>query len=192
MNEKYKTKGYVNWSGGKPFNGRMSYSIRLKNEEKWFQCGPADPKVQKGDLVEFEYETNNGYYNVLVDTISVIDLGATPKSHSNSVPSTFSPGNHKGGSKDQYWDERFARDIENDKHRKANEVKIQYQAARNAAIATVDILTREKALIIPEKKGAASEVIMAKIEDLTNEYFHKTGSVGVGTSETEQENREAA
>lgn len=192
MKEKQKTKGYVSWSGGKPYRGQMSFTIRLKNEEKWYQCGPADPKVQKGDLVEFEYEENNGYYNVFVDSIRVIDLGATPSSGTSGVSGPKYSSGNKGAGKDGYWDERLSRDIENDNYRRGNDIRIQYQAARNSAIAVLDILTREKALIIPDKKGAASEVIMAKLEDLTNEFFHKTSAVGVNTSETVEEDREAA
>lgn len=188
MQEKHKTKGYVSWSGGKEFRGRMLYSIRLKNEEKWFGCGPTDPKVKKGDLVEFEYEDSNGGYDVLIDSIRVIDLGADAKPTMGNLKSAVP----NEGSKNGYWDERLARDVENDKYRKENDLKIQYQAARNSAIAVLDILTREKALIIPEKKGAASEVIMAKLEDLTNKFFQDTNNVGAKGDETVQEDREAA
>lgn len=186
MNEKHRTKGYVSYAAGRPFRGQMQYSIRLKNEEKWFSCGPADPKIKKNDLVEFDYEESGGYYNVFVDSLRVIDLGAEPSAKPSGQ-------NNTGVSKDVYWDERFTRDLANDKYKRENDLRIQYQAARNAAIAVLDILAREKALIIPEKKGAAGEVIMAKLEDLTNEFFHKTSTIGAGTeNETEQEDRKAA
>jgi len=142
--------------------------------------------------VEFEYEQVNGGYGVFSDTIQIISPGAT----SSYTPKTNWSGNKNNssnaGSKDGYWDDRLQRDIENDKYRKENDIRIQYQAARNSAIAVLDILTREKALIIPDKKGAANEVLMAKLEDLTNLFFHKTSAVGVSTDEAFEESSKEA
>jgi len=182
MNEKMKMKGQVKWCDGKDFRGKKLWSFTLKEAEGFFGCGISDPKVRKGDTIEFYYEVVNGRASVIVDTINL--LSGAP---SDRVPGNSDSGNQPnkangtGGSNAQYWEDKTKRDIENDEYRRGNDIRIQYQSARNAAIEVTGILVAAGTLIIPEKKGAGAEVILAKIEDLTNEFFQKCSAVGVST-----------
>jgi hypothetical protein len=173
-------KGYVNWCGSNDFHGKKLWSFRLKNEEKWFNTGEMDPNIAKGELVEFNYDVNNGRYVVDLPSLVHINVGTAVSTNGVSTGRMA-----KRGNKDDYWDERLARDIENDEYKRQNDSRIQYQSARNAAITVVDILLREKALKVPEKN--AYDVIMGKLKDLTNSFYDETSTF----SEIEQENKEA-
>jgi hypothetical protein len=187
MNEKFQAKGRVKWSGSNKYNGKTLYSFRLDNQEGFFGCGVADPKVKSGDTIEFSYEVVNGRSSVLLDTISLVSSGPSERPSGNKSHGTSSypkdggvplgnAANYK--EKDTYWKDKESRDLVNDEYRRGNDIRIQYQSARNAAIAVTDILVKAGAIIIPEKKGAGAEAIMGKIEDLTNEFFAKCSAVG--------------
>lgn len=164
-----QAKGQVTYVGGKPFKGKTLWSFRIGNDDKWFRTGLVDPQLVKGDYIEFFYTEVNGGYNADVSTIHKIPTGT-----SSVVPGGVgslgiqgnrgSPGSH---GRDTYWEEKAVADKERD-------LRIQFQSARKDAIALVDILLREKALKLPEKQGAAYDVILGKIKDLTDEFFEDT------------------
>lgn len=171
-----EAKGYVNYVGSKQFGNRTAWSFSLKNQEGWYRTGSTDPKISKNDLISFQYTTGRYGNEVDVASIRKVDLSASDGG-GDAAPKSRGFGG-ANAAKDEYWAAKEARDIKNEGHRLENEKRIQYQSARNAAIAVVDILTREKALIIPEKKGAGAEVILGKIEDLTNQFYEATTSLG--------------
>jgi hypothetical protein len=177
-----KQSGYVQYVGEKTFHNKVQWSIRIQDVEKWFNAD-FNPQLRRMDNVEFEY-TEKGKANVIVPgSIRPVNLGnPTPNS---PAPAQANSGSVRPGAvtRDGYWAEKLEFDKVNDKYRKGNDLRIQYQSARNAAISVVDILTREKALIIPEKKGAGVEVVLGKIEDLTNEFYAKSSAVGSDLSE---------
>lgn len=184
-------KGYVDYVGSKDFGNRRAYSFRIRDVEKWFRTGSVDPKLQKNDLITFQYTDVKGNGEVNVGSIQKLDLSAPDSGayagsdgggYSKPAPraSGFSKSSD-AAEKDLYWRNKEARDLKNEGHRLGNEKRIQWQAARNSAIAVVDILTREKALVIPEKKGAGSDVILGKIEDLTQAFYESTTNLGVET-----------
>lgn len=180
-----QTKGYVDYVGGKDFGNKKLWSFRIRGQEIWFRTGSVDPKLQKNDHIEFEYSEGRSGAQVDVASIRPVsrDSGA-------DAVATVDPPQYRGNNfsrkpssdaaeKDLYWRNKEARDLKNEGHRLGNEKRIQFQAARNAAIATVDILVRAGTLVIPEKKGAGAEVIAGKISDLTNEYYESTTNLGV-------------
>jgi hypothetical protein len=179
MNEKIKMKGQVKWCDGKDFRGKKLWSFSLNGEDGFFGCGISDPKVKKGDTIEFYYEIVNGRASVIVDTINLLSSAPSDRAPGNSG-SNYQPNkaNGTGGGNAQYWEDKTRRDLENDEYRRSNDVRIQYQSARNAAIEVAGILVAAGLLQIPEKKGSGYEVVMGKIEDLTNEFFHKCSAVG--------------
>lgn len=163
-------QGYVTYAGSNDWKGKKLYSLKMADQDGWFNCGTEDPKVKKGDRIKFDYEELNGKFNVKVASISTIGDGVASVSDS----ATRASGGTKGGNTG-YWDERLSRDVENDVYRKANDLRIQYQSARNASISVVDTLLREKALKLPVKDPY--EAIMGKIEDLTNYFYAKCSGI---------------
>lgn len=172
-----KAKGYVSYLGGTQYKGETLYSFRLKNEDRWYRCGTKQPAISKNDLIEFEYEDKDGFGNVDVNSIKRVDLGAS--SDTPAVRTAEYRGNSGGLSKDDYWKNKETRDMANEEHRKGNELRIQYQSARNAAITVVDILLREKILKLAAKAEDNVSVVLGKIEDLTNEFFAKCTNMEV-------------
>lgn len=171
-----EAKGYITYAGSKSFGKKTLYSFRISTEEKFFGTGEIDPKVKKNDFVKFTYTERNGYFNVDPNSIEHIGattggVGAPAQGNSNGV--------RQGSTRDAYFADKFAFDKENDKYRKANDLRIQYQSARNAAISVVDVLLRERALKLADGPKADNvAVVMGKITDLTNQFFSDCSAVG--------------
>lgn len=177
-----QSKGYVSYCSSKPFGNKMLWSFRLKNEEKWFGCGETDPKVKTGEQIEFSYTEKNGRYNVEIPTI--VRFTADTTVH-NGTPSKNLTGNTNSGGREEYWNDKAAKDVEKD-------LRIQWQSARNAAIEVVGILVSSDSLKLPEKNK--SDAILGKIADLTDKFYAESGAVGAevdgagaGDSETSSE-----
>lgn len=187
-----KIKGIVSYVGSNAWKGKTLYSLRVQNEDKWFNLGETPTSAAKGDFIEFEYTEHNGKNNIVGGSIVRLDSAPSVVVGASTVPSrTFGSAPRKSGNKDDYWEKRLDFDLAKDAYHKNNDIKIQYQSARNAAISVVDILVREKALKLPAKEPA--DAILGKIEDLTNEFFAKTSNValpGVGV-ESESESNSA-
>lgn len=173
-------KGYVSYHSGKPMYGKILYSFRLKTEDKWFNCDVQDPKLSVGDHIEFEYSDKNGKAQVNVPSIR--RLPGTAEVHqgtsSGALGATATAERPKSEYqlKEEYWRAKEARDIANENHRKANEVRIQYQAARKDAVQVVGFLVANDKLKLPEKN--AVDAILGKITDLTERYARETGAIG--------------
>lgn len=174
-----KMKGYVNYVGSKPFKGKNLWSFRVRDSDKWFRTGLVDPQIQKNDYVEFDFTEVNGNANVDVSSIVKRAASAAPVIV-GGVGSLGGERSSQPNGKDTYWEDKAKADVERDK-------RIQYQSARKDAIATVDLLLREKALKLPEKLGAAYDVILGKIGDLTDEFFAASSSPKNVEAETVQE-----
>ena len=164
-------KGYVGFLNEKNFKGRVLYSFILKNDDRWFRTGMVKPEIKKGDHVEFSFEEKDGGYSAQIDTITVLPSSSGEPIRGQSSRNFVGGGNQK----DDYWANKESRDIENDRYKRDNDIRIQHQSARNAAITLVDILLREKALKLPESPGKMYDVIMGKITDLTHQFFEDTG-----------------
>ena len=177
------TKGYVTYAGNNLFKGKKLFSFRISTEDKFFGTGTVDHKLQKNDYVEFEYSHDNGRYTVDVSSIRhIANQESSPAGNPNQ--GTKGTGNNSSGGASSYWDTKAARDVENDAYRKANDLRIQYQSARNAAITVVDVLLREKLLPLAKSDKADNvSVVLGKIHDLTDEFMDKCTSYnsGLGT-----------
>lgn len=166
-----QAQGRVSYVGSKPYGSKVLWSLRLQNNDAWFNCGERDPNVKSGDNVEFEYTVNpNGKSQVSIPTVRVL-AGATATTVTQSQPSS----SFKGNGKEEYWENRAADD-------KLKDLRIQHQSARNAAIEVVGILVSKDLLTLPGKN--ASEAVLGKISDLTERFYKETTDV---TSETDAE-----
>lgn len=168
--------GYVSYVGNNNFKGKTLYSFRLQNEDKWFNCGGTDPKVAKGDKVEFDYTDKNGRGEVSIPSLR--KLGGSNEVHQGTSSSALTAASSSGGglSKDQYWVNKEKKDEAKAEEYAANNLRIQWQAARNSAIEITGILVTAGVLTIPAKNGG--EAILGKVHDLTERYFKETGAVG--------------
>lgn len=169
------TKGYVTYAGSNVFGRKTLYSFRISSEDKFFGTGERNPNLAKNDYIEFDYTENNGRYNVDVSSIKPV---AREESGANKTASSGAGSVQRDLTKDEYWRRREERDIEKDDGYATNNLRIQYQSARNAAISVVDVLLRERVLKLAD--GAKADnvaVVLGKIHDLTDDFYARCSKV---------------
>lgn len=146
-------KGTVKALGKRDWNGKTMYSIKV--DDDWYGTGAENPKVDKGDLIEFDYTENGKWKNADVKTISVLRKGSEVfKASTKSV--AF-------GAKDDYWKKREERDV-------ITQQIIQLQSSRNSAIALADVLLKNGAVKLPEAQAKKMDVVIALVKDLTGNF----------------------
>ena len=146
-------KGTVKALGSRDWNGKTLYSFKVDDE--WYGTGQENPKVDKGDLIEFDFTTNGKYKNVDIKTISVLRKG--------SEVIRASTKNVAFGAKDDYWKKREERDV-------ITQQVIQLQASRNSAISLAGLLLTNNAVKLPEAQAKRMDVVVALVKDLTGMF----------------------
>ena len=83
-------------------------------------------------------------------------------------------GQSGGNSKDTYWEDKAARDIQ-------VQAGIQWQASRNSAIALVDVLLKNGMVSgLPTAKGKQADAIVALVDEYTEVMYLQTDEVMKG------------
>lgn len=146
-------KGTVKALGKRDWNGKTLYSIKVDDE--WYGTGTDNPKLDRGDLIEFNYTENGKYKNADVKTISVLRKGTEVFKASTK--------NVAFGGKDDYWKKREERDV-------ITQQVIQLQSSRNSAIALADVLLKNGAVKLPEAQAKKMDVVVALVKELTGNF----------------------
>lgn len=156
-------QGTVQYVNEKPWNGKVLYSFKLSNDDSLYMCGVSRPNVKKGDYVNFDVTVNpKGQQLVDAKTLKV------------AVPE-IATGRSGGDSWKPPEDKR--------------QRTIEWQAARNSAIAAADVILKNGALKLPAKESGKYDVVVALIMDLTKKFFEEThvlGEVKKAEKEAEQ------
>lgn len=163
-----QSKGYVKWVGSKPYGSSLSWTFRLNDVDMWFNCGAVDPKLNKGDHIEFEYTEKNGRSSVQSATIRKLAGGEIHQGTASATLAAKSTGSVSSG-REEYWNEKAKSDVQKD-------LRIQWQSARNAAVEVAGILVANGILKLPEKNP--TEAVLGKIADLTERYFNESKGIG--------------
>jgi len=162
-------KGTVKALGSKPYGSKTMYSFKV--DEDWYGCGSDDPKVSKGDLIEFDFTENGRWKNVDVKSISVLR-------HGTEVIKTSSRKMAIGGARDDYWNRKEERDI-------ITQSVIQLQSSRNSAIALADLILKNNAVKLPEAQAKRMDVVVALVSDLTSKFEEEATAKRSGTTSEE-------
>lgn len=134
---------------GKAFNAKVD----LGSEQKWYGCGFAKPAFAVGTNISFDVKVNGKWENIDQDSVQVVAQGPVAK-----APATAS-GKSSYAAKDDYWNRKEERDVQNDKNREIG-------ASRNTAIAFVNLLIQNKGLDLSKvkKAGEIEGIIFQAVE----------------------------
>lgn len=162
-------KGFVevlSSKSGKTRQGRpwTAYSLKISDTngdemEPWFQCGFADPGLNKGDYIKFTAEKNDkGAYTVNVDSIK---KAKNPPARVQKRDTGNGGGGSSGGSGYNSEAQRADR---------------AYHASRGSAIELVNILMQHQSLPVSVAQGKAGKAkryaeILAFVDKITVRYF---------------------
>lgn len=167
-----QVQGVVSRVTSKDWQGTALYSFQLENDGRWFRTGRTPPTFVNGVNIAFDVVTDpRGNNNVDIHTVQQVAGGAAqavPVSAVTQVSGLPSLPVAQGVSKDQYWNEKDRYDKE------IRQPAIEYQAARNAAIALVSAMLVHEALPgITKTANAAkrAEVIEATVDQYTEKFF---------------------
>lgn len=144
-------QGTIAYVNEKNWNGKTLYSFKLANDQTLYTCGTQRPAAAKGDFVTFEgKELANNRFEVDLRSINV--RKAEVAVAGRSFP-------------------RF-----DDSKRQET---IEWQAARNSAIAAAGVILQAGALKLPAKEADKFAVVTMLISELTNKFFKETKTLGV-------------
>lgn len=147
--------GKVAFLNEKNWNDKTLYSIKLQNDNSLYMCGESKPDCAKGDFVSFGYkEGRSGRFEVDVKSIKV------------KKAEVVQAGGGRSWKMDTGYDKR--------------QETIEYQAARNSAIAAAGVILQANALKLPAKEADKYGVVIELIGTLTDKFFAETKTLGKG------------
>lgn len=170
---------------GKAFNIQM-------DDGEYYGYGFNAPNFGEGAEIGFDVQYNGQYKNVIVESVQVYNGGQQPQQQQggggyqnrgqgggrgNGGGGNYNRrgGGGRGGNnnaKDAYWKEKERKDEVKDKG-------IRYQAARNAAIAVVDVCLKNDCLSLPAKKGDRLDAVLAVVDEITERFDFATDAVRI-------------
>jgi hypothetical protein len=133
-------QGVVSKVLDRKFGNRTFYSMALRGVDGFFGTGAKRPPSE-GSYVRFNSTTNAKGYPEVDGLIEVVPEGEAGPASSVSQVAQSSKGSG-GLSKDQYWSNKEARDIVNDRLREVG-------ASRNTAISLIDLAIRNEVIKLP-------------------------------------------
>jgi hypothetical protein len=155
-------QGAVSFVSEKPWQNKVLHSFKLANDPTWYGMGTIKPPISKGDFVEFEVDVApNGRVNVRGGNITV--RKAAQASQQVAPAQAWKNAEGSGMTKDDYWKNREARDI-------VVQERIQYQSARNSAIAFVDLLLKKECVEPPKAMNKRYDWLFALVNEVTEKY----------------------
>jgi len=150
----------------RPYNGKVLYSVKL-SDGVYYGFGSDKPEFSEGAKVKFGAVKNaSGYWNALTDSVEVV---SQPTGEVTSAPSAQAPAFRKfngakgGAVKDEYWTNKEVRDVHNDRLRERG-------ASRNTAIAWINLLVSNGAIVPPAKAASKEDFFNALLDDYTARF----------------------
>lgn len=158
--------------------GKNLHSFTIRGTQGFFRTQEVPCPMKEGTYVQFEADDKN---NVNMSTLVAMDKRAPEQMPTEQAVSRAA--SHVN-SKDDYWTRKEERDLETQK-------VIQYQAARNSAIAAISTAVSQGIITLPGTKGKSYDSYMKYIDDVTMRYFADGTALG-HTEETNDGSPQAA
>ena len=175
-------RGVVQRTFQRDFDGKILYSFTLKGQDGFFGTGTKKAPVEVGKSYEFEVDVDGrGRKTVNLATIKPWESGEaiqSPNVSSFAARSRYAGGASKDQGKDDYWRNKEARDLVNDRHRELG-------ATRNTAIALVSLMLTNGAIKLPAKESSKEEVIYKLFEHYTEELLKTKEAPEAGRPDSE-------
>lgn len=156
-------KGYVKEYVKRTTDWGTMHNIKLSTGDQiGFGKFPPKTPINEGDYIEVEAEVNDkGYLNGKNKTYKVLPK---PQEEVGSGASAASVARDAGFGKDDYWKGKEARDVANDRARNVG-------AARNTAIAWIDVLMKHDAIKISTKKDEREDQLNTALDEYTKKFM---------------------
>lgn len=150
------------------------FSIKVNGD--WYGFGKYPPKFGEGSEIEFEVQYNGDFANVDTKSVEVLDL----------VEAQQQDRGGRGGNRGQRGGSRNPRGGRGDSQQAPQKApandkpaadwdlkdeKIQWQAARNSAIALADLAIKAEALKLPAKQADKLDALEAYVSEKTKQFF---------------------
>jgi len=144
-------------------NNAGYYNIKVGGE--WYGAGKVRPNVNDGDYISFVFTRRGQYMNLDPKSIEVQQGTVQAAPSVRGVASSAG-----GGGRNDYWEKKAEKD-EN------VQASINWQAARNSAIAACTAMVEHGIVSLPAAKAKKFDVFMALVDDVTARYFADTAYV---------------
>lgn len=192
----YENQGVVEVIESRDFDGKRGpvtlWSFQIAGSRRWFRLGRVEPEFQEGDNIGFEND-EKGYVDV--DTIVFDpapkrsdrgsggsrggDRGRSRSGNSRNASgggrsrSQGSSGAESGGvTRDGYWANKEARDLEKDKRYQEVDVpRMSLPSARDAAVRLALGALNAGALSLGTKKADQLDTLVGIVDELTDKFF---------------------
>lgn len=153
-------EGVVERTSEKPGKFGTMYSVKLRNSDTWYGLkGAKYQPFKNGQKVEFDAAQNQrGYWDADSKSVRVLEDVVA------EAPAAAAVGRSNYISKDDYWSRKEERDLKNDHLRNVG-------AARNTAIAFVDLLAKYEAVKLPAKQAEREAALLEAVETYKEEFM---------------------
>lgn len=177
----YQNSGTVTTIDSKEFDGRngpvLLYSFQIDSSRRWFRLGRKKPTFQQGDAISFENDDKgNVDYNSLVAggaPAAPPRQGGAPRAANRQGGGRPAPASSGGGqTRDGYWAEKEARDLQKDKRYQEVDVpRMSFSASQERAVALVSAALANDALSLGQKKGERLDLLLEYVDQVTDRFF---------------------
>ena len=177
----YQNSGTVTQLDSKEFDGRngpvLLHSFQIDSSRRWFRLGRKKPTFQQGDVISFENDEKGN-----VDYDSIVTGGApaapprqggAPRAANRQGGGRPAPASGGGGqTRDGYWAEKEARDLQKDKRYQEVDVpRMSFSAAQDRAVTLVAAALSNDALSLGQKKGERLDLLLEYVDQVTDRFF---------------------
>jgi hypothetical protein len=150
------------------FNGKTLHTFVASDGKRYGTGSKTPPPV--GAYIQFDFTLNpKGYaqtsnWEVLPNDVNAQSAGVAAKIVKQAVNAI---------SKDDYWTNREARDVEYHERQQVVQKTIELQSCRNTAVEFVKLLLEQQAVPVPKAKADQEEFISAMLDRYTNIFLSK-------------------
>lgn len=158
--------GVISKINSREWNDVVLWSLQLVGDKTWYRSGETNPATRgavEGANVSFDL-TPKG--NVSLPSLKVVSAGTAPTRAPTPQASS--------GSKDQYWNDKEARDIAKEKRYQNVDVpRMTFCGAQDTAVRVVEMALAQGALKLGTKDSAKLDILLESIQKVALDLFYK-------------------